>query len=74
MNDRANINRVMSRETFVVNTHRHAIRVFPSYLFALGLPFLERVLLFVLELHDPRLPGDSSAMTLTFLVSMVFFV
>lgn len=36
-------------------THRHSIRVFPSYLLAFGLPLLERMLFLVLELHCPRL-------------------
>lgn len=42
-------------------THGHSIRVFPSDLLALGLPLLERMLLFVLELHCPRWLGDCDA-------------
>jgi len=39
-------------------THGHAIRIFPSNLLALGLPFLKRMFFFVLEFHCPRLLGD----------------
>lgn len=34
-------------------THGHSIRIFSSYLLALGLPLLERMLLLVLKLHRP---------------------
>lgn len=52
-------------------THGHAVGILPSYLLALGLPLLERMLLLVLKLHGRRSRWDGDATATTIL--LVYF-